>query len=114
MTILAAQLAMCARFGVQHASALPNTTLGVAQDALAGRLPLNGLRHPQQGDANGWFIWAGEELSQEHDYFAPMHAGHLGVLCPSVVPYLGLPPGWRFLIAPDHEDVWFDEALLRV
>jgi hypothetical protein len=26
--------------------------------------------------------------------------------------YLGLAPGWRFLIAPGYEDVWFDEILL--
>ena len=24
----------------------------------------------------------------------------------------GLPPGWRFLIAPGHEDVWYDGSLL--
>jgi hypothetical protein len=28
--------------------------------------------------------------------------------------YLALPPGWRFLIATNHEDVWFDAALLDV
>ena len=27
---------------------------------------------------------------------------------------LGLGPGWRFLIAPGHEDVWFDANLLNV
>jgi hypothetical protein len=26
--------------------------------------------------------------------------------------YLALPAGWRFLLAPDHEDVWFDVNLL--
>jgi hypothetical protein len=37
---------------------------------------------------------------------------HLGDWCPTAIPYLGLPPGWRFLIASDHEEVWFDESLL--
>jgi hypothetical protein len=27
------------------------------------------------------------------------------------MPYLSLPPGWRFLIAPGHEDVWEDQSL---
>jgi hypothetical protein len=28
--------------------------------------------------------------------------------------FLGLPPGWRFLIAGEHEDVWEDPSLLNV
>lgn len=39
---------------------------------------------------------------------------HLRDHAPEVLPYLALPPGWRFLIAPGHEDVWFDEQLLNV
>ncbi|WP_434048948.1 MULTISPECIES: immunity protein Imm33 domain-containing protein [Sorangium] len=27
--------------------------------------------------------------------------------------FLGLPPGWRFLIADEHEDVWKDPSLLN-
>ena len=30
----------------------------------------------------------------------------------SVVPYLSLPPGYRFQIADGYEDVWFDLTLL--
>lgn len=29
-------------------------------------------------------------------------------------PYLALPPGWGVVLAPDYEDVWYDEALLDV
>jgi hypothetical protein len=34
--------------------------------------------------------------------------------CPEIVKYFGLGPGWRFLVAPGHEDVWFDPILLEV
>lgn len=34
--------------------------------------------------------------------------------CPEVLPYLGLPPGWRFRIAPGHSDVWDDPELLTI
>jgi hypothetical protein len=27
--------------------------------------------------------------------------------------YLGLALGWRFLIAPEYEDVWYDTNLLK-
>lgn len=45
-------------------------------------------------------------------FFQPLHRAHISELCPQVVPYLGLPPGWRFLIADGYEDVWFDPSLL--
>ncbi|WP_271068518.1 hypothetical protein [Caulobacter sp. NIBR1757] len=112
MSLLQAQLAICARFGVEHFPTLPSAKVGIAQDALDGGWPVNALRHSPEGEASGWYIWAGEDLSQPPNYFAPFHASHLGVLCPTVVPYLGLPPGWRILIAEGHDDVWFDAALL--
>lgn len=39
---------------------------------------------------------------------------HLDQLCPEIQKFLGLPPGWRFLIAENYEDVWFDISLLDV
>lgn len=76
-------------------------------------LPINGLRHMPERGTSGWFIWAGAEIDQtDPSFFQPMHLAHLGSLYPGVVPYLALPPGWRWQIAPDHEDVWFDDSLL--
>ena len=60
----------------------------------------------------GWYLWADEEMSEDDDFFKPMHVYHLIERCPNVVKYLALPPGWRFLLAGDHEDVWFDAKLL--
>jgi hypothetical protein len=51
-------------------------------------------------------------MSENADFFQPLHVCHLHEWCPSVLPYLALPPGWRFQIAPGHEDVWFDQELL--
>ena len=33
---------------------------------------------------------------------------------PVILPYLGLAPGWRFLLAGDYADVWEDIALLEM
>ena len=76
--------------------------------------PINGLRHPPEGDTTGWYIWAGENLSADADFFVPLCVVHLDEWCPEAIPYLGLPPGWRFLIADGHEDVWFDPSLLDI
>jgi hypothetical protein len=91
---------------------LPGQKVGIARNVLEGLLPLNGLRHPPEGDSTGWYIWAGEVLSSADDFFAPLHVAHLNERCPEIVRFLGLPPGWRFLIAGSIEDVWFDPALL--
>ncbi|WP_441007151.1 immunity protein Imm33 domain-containing protein, partial [Neisseria meningitidis] len=33
---------------------------------------------------------------------------------PEIIPFLTLPPGYRFLIGENgYEDVWFDELLLN-
>ncbi len=91
----------------------PGTKVGIALID-PREWPLNGLRHPPAGDTNGWYLWPGTELSKDDDFFDPLHVEHLESRMSEVVPYLALPPGWRFLIAPGHEDVWFDETLLRL
>jgi hypothetical protein len=88
--------------------------VGISSNVCAGILPLNGLRHSPTGDTTGWYIWAGEELSSAPDFFKPLHAAHLPEWCPAVQKYLGLPPGWRFLLAREYEDVWFDPTLLVI
>lgn len=106
------QKEVCEKYGVAHYPSLPNLKVGVALNVREGLTPINGLRHPPEGDTTGWYIWAGEELSLDPDFFKPLHVEHLSDWCPQVQKYLGLPPGWRFLIAGDFEDVWYDESLL--
>jgi hypothetical protein len=31
----------------------------------------------------------------------------------NVAPYLALAPGWGVILAPEYEDVWFDEGFLQ-
>jgi hypothetical protein len=108
------QLAMAQRFGTSPKPPLPGERVGIARNVRDGLWPLNGLRHPVAGETSGWYIWAGSEWSEADDFFVPLHIEHLVEWCPAVIPYLALGPGWRFLVAPDFEDVWFDENLLNV
>ena len=64
--------------------------------------------------SNGWFLWAGERFSSEPDFFSVVHAEHVPDIYPEAVRFLGLPPGYRFLIAADYVDIWFDPNLLNV
>ncbi len=105
---------VCSRFGSTCLRTRPDDTLGVARNLSSGLLPLNGLRHPATGNTSGWYLWAGKTLSAEPDFFEPIHAQHLAFECAEVIPYLGLGPGWRFLLAGQHIDVWYDAKLLDV
>lgn len=112
--VSAEQAAVCDREGVTPVAAPSEMKVGISLNVRQGVLPINGLRHPPSGDTTGWYIWAGEELSDDPDFFVPLHAAHLAEWCPAVVRFLALPPGWRFLVADHYEDVWRDPALLEV
>jgi hypothetical protein len=112
MSIQKEQLLICERFGADYVPSPMSFKVGIALNVREGLTPLNGLRHPPQGNTTGWYIWAGEELSERADFFKPLHVSHLAEWCPMILKYLGLAPGWRFLTAGEYEDVWFDESLL--
>lgn len=106
------QRALAARFSTVALPLESNLKVGIARNVLEGLQPLNALRHTPEGDTSGWYIWAGGELSDAPDFFVSLHISHLADWCPQILPYLALPPGWRVLLAPGYEDVWFDEDLL--
>jgi hypothetical protein len=89
---------------------------GVADNVDGKQMPINGLRHNETDRTTGWYIWAGDILSQKDDFFIPTHTSHLVEKLPQIEKYLYLAPGWRFLIdtVSGHEDVWFDETLIDV
>jgi hypothetical protein len=89
-----------------------DSKLGASRGAQSGLFPLNGLRHRPEGATNGWYIWAESELGTGENFFEPIHLSHIPECCPLAWKYLGLPPGWRFLVTPDYEDVWFDPSLI--
>jgi len=103
----------CKRTKVQPLPPVPGSKVGIAISTL-GRTPVNGLRHKPTESTNGWYLWCGTELSEDPSFFAPLHVEHLAEYIPEAVEYLDLPPGYRFLVDHlNHEDVWFDGALLE-
>ena len=108
-----AQKSICQNFGADFLQCDESLKIGISRDFDPRRFPVNGLRHLPSGDAAGWYIWSGEKFSEAPDFFVPLHAKHVRQRYPEVARYLGLAPGWRFLIAPGQEDVWFDANLLH-
>lgn len=107
---------ICKKFKSEFVKNLSDFKIGISESALEGKQPINGLRHPPERDTTGWYIWAGE-YSDEPDFFKLIHLKHLldNEKFNFVVKYLGLAPGWRFLIDDKgYEDVWYDSKLLDV
>ncbi|MBI3244285.1 MAG: hypothetical protein HYZ49_18555 [Chloroflexi bacterium] len=108
------QQEICRKHGAIYEPVLINSKIGITENTKEHVYPLNGLRIRSEGDTSGWYIWAGQgEPSDDPSFFKPLHIAHLETWYPEVVPYLGLPPGWRFLLAQNYEDVWFDSKLLE-
>ena len=112
MSQLPSQSEICQKFGSPFSPPGADDRLGIAISTLS-RQPLNALRHPAENGTCGWYIWGGE-LSEDPEFFQPLHVHHLVAHAPELVPYLALAPGWRILLARGQEDVWYDPALLAV
>jgi len=108
-----AQMAFCAERGTQLVYVAPESKLGFALKT-KGKQPINGLRHPVCGETCGWYLWCGEDFSDAPDFFSPIHAKHVYDDYPQLRKLLGLPPGYRFLLAGEYLDVWYDASLLNI
>tara|TARA_B110001452_G_C15179037_1_gene409570 strand:- start:366 stop:716 length:351 start_codon:yes stop_codon:yes gene_type:complete len=104
---------ICNKFKASYLESPDQCKVGISLNVKDNIVPINGLRHPPQGDSTGWYIWAGE-YSEDTDFFKPLHVCHLKDWSDVIDQFLGLGPGWRFLIAGDYIDVWYDESLLKV
>ena len=105
---------VCKKFDADYLESPDEFKIGISLNVKEKIIPINGLRHPPEGDTTGWYIWAGEEYSDDPEFFKPLHVSHIEEWCEEIDKYLGLGPGWRFLIAGDYVDVWYDESLLNV
>lgn len=106
------QKTICQKYGTDYFESPLSLKVGISRNVREGALPLNGVRYQPEGDTSGWYIWGGEEFSEDPDFFVPLHISHLNEWNDLILKYLGLPPGWRFLVTEDYEDVWFDEQLI--
>jgi hypothetical protein len=106
------QNSFCAEKRAEYVPAQREVNSGFALST-KGLNPINGLRHPPKGGTTGWYIWCGEQYSDAPNFFAPVHTSHIYDDYPKLVKLLGLPPGYRFLLAGDYLDVWYDASLLN-
>ncbi len=109
------QKEICDKYNCEYTPIDSHFKLGVSRNFKLNQLPVNGLRHPIENDTCGWYIWSGEEFSEDPNFFVPVHISHIKDQYPIVYKYLALPEGYRFLIGDNgYEDVWEDKSLLNI
>jgi hypothetical protein len=110
--IINLQKQVCQKYNLDYLSAGEEMMVGVSEDFLKKKIPINGLRHKPENNGSGWFLWSGGEISEDPSFFKPIHIKHLIEEFPEIVKYLGLPSGSRIQIdLKGYEDIWFDEKL---
>ena len=102
------QRALCAEMKVDFRASPSDWISGFALKT-KGQEPLNGLRHPTTPGTTGWYLWCGEESSEAEDFYQPTHTKHLYEYFPLAAKLLG----YRFLLAGEYLDVWFDPKLME-
>lgn len=110
------QKQICNKYGLKFEPCELNLKVGISLNIIekSNEMPIHALRLRAENGTNGWYIWGGD-YSEEDDFFKPLHAFHLEEFCPLILPFLGLAPGSRFLIAENgnYVDVWEDLSLLE-
>ena len=78
-TLERSQKEICERYGVSYYPSPPDMKMGISLNVREGITPINGLRHPPEGDTTGWYIWAGEALPGDPEFFKPVQVKHFQI-----------------------------------
>ena len=102
------QQRICAKHCAPFFECSDDDRAGIALASLKSE-PIYGARERNEDGTTSWYVWGGPYSTVE-DFFQPICAGHIRELLPEAVPYLALPPGYKFIIdRSGFEDVWLEE-----
>ncbi|HMQ46279.1 MAG TPA: hypothetical protein PKA00_01425 [Saprospiraceae bacterium] len=86
------QKMICESYEADICTPQPNSKVGVSINLSdINVFPINGLRHPQEGETWGWYFWAGEDFSEDPGFFFPLHRWHLKEWRYETMKFLALP-----------------------
>ena len=108
------QKAICEKYGSAFVPPDPELKIGIALETLK-LSPVYGTRLKKENGTTGWYIYAGENsYTEDPDFYKPVCSVLIADYCPIVEKYLGLEPGFRFIIDQNgYEDAWKDKTLLE-
>lgn len=111
------QIQTCKLYKIKFEEVYLNTYIAISKNVKDPNVePLNGLRHPiTKENKVGWYLWAGEELLTDFDFFEKIHLVHLKEFWPEAIKFLGLCSGSRFILDKHgYTDIWIDESLSNI
>jgi len=108
-----AQRKVCERHGSPVIYPDEHMKIGVALQT-KGRQPIRGRRYKPENGTEGWYIYAGDDTSEDPDFYKPVHIVHLHEIWPELIPYLALAPGYGFVIDDEgYEDIWYEPDIVK-
>ncbi len=75
-----------------------------------GAVPVEGVRYPSPSHMTGWWLTT-DNYNGDVDTLQSVHFRHIVEKRPELAIYMGLKPGYRFLLGGKDEHVWFDEKV---
>lgn len=111
-SIIDMQREVCKRFGATHYASDENNTVYFAGET-QGLLPVHGERVRGGENQSGWYVWCGGNRFDRDDFFQEMSVFEFAGRVPLAYSFLGLPPGFKFLVAGGHQRAWLEEGLLE-
>ncbi len=107
------QRRVCKAYGAEFTPPVAGSKVGIALQTMK-RNPIHAVRLSATDTTCGWFIFAGDEWSDDPDFYQPLCVEHMAKYCEAALPFLALPPGWRFHTDGEAEyGASFDPDLLQ-
>lgn len=105
------QKRICRMYRTEYTPPEPGSNLGIALSTMEQE-PIEGVRLQVEKGTCGWYIHGGEYLAAD-DFCDSLCVDHVFERCRLALPFLGLPPGWRFRTDTEGTfEAWFDAAVL--
>ena len=107
------QRRVCDAYGAAFTPPSPGSKVGIALQTM-NRSPIRAVRVPPTETTCGWFLFAGDEWSDDEDFYQTLCVEHVPDHCEIALPFLALPPGWQFHTDGSEEyGASFDPTLLE-
>ena len=107
--LLEVQQKCCEHYSAQY-TPVDEEQMVVISDGVYEGLPLEGVRYPSPDHMSGWWLTT-DEYNGDTSSLKTVHYIHIVESRPEVAIYMALPPGYRFMLGGEQEQVWFDEEV---
>lgn len=103
------QAGVCSKHGAQLVAPRPHHTAQIDAALLEPGDAIEGIRYPSGAPDSGWVFFRTGQAAAARLQDKPLW--EITAAQRDLVPFLALPPGYRFALLPDGPKVWFDPEI---